>query len=51
MSGGLQLSCLAAGINVPDIAINAAIGIRKEWHYPNYYAQKVVHMETPIRLD
>ncbi|MBQ8429638.1 MAG: ATP-grasp domain-containing protein [Clostridia bacterium] len=51
MSGGLQLSCLATGINVPDIAINAARGIHKEWNYPNYYTQKVVHIETPICLD
>ena len=51
MSGGLQLSCLASEINVPDIAMSALLGIEKSWSYPPYASRKVVHLETPICLD
>lgn len=50
MSGGLQLSCKASGINLPSIAINQLLSIEKPWNYPNYERQKVVHIETPICL-
>lgn len=50
MSGGLQLSCEATGINLPDVAINKAIGENKAWKYPSFKSQRVVHIETPIRL-
>ncbi len=48
MSGGLQLSCKAANINLPGIAIHKLLGVEKEWHYPDFESQKVVHIETPI---
>lgn len=51
MSGGLQLSCEASGINVPDIAINELLGTPKNWSYPEYSSKKVVHIETPICLE
>lgn len=50
MSGGLQLSCKASGIDLPSIAINQLLGIEKAWAYPEYERQKVVHIETPICL-
>ena len=31
MSGGLQLSCLGANVNIPDIAINHLLGVEKVW--------------------
>jgi biotin carboxylase len=51
MSGGLQLSCLAAGINIPDLAINELLGTPKQWNYPSVTSRKVVHIETPIFLE
>ena len=51
MSGGLQLSCLAAEINMPDIAVSALCGINKPWKYPEFSSRKVVHLETPVCLD
>lgn len=51
MSGGLQLSCKATGINLPDIAINQLLGIEKPWSYPDIKSQKVAHIETPICLS
>lgn len=51
MSGGLQLSCLASGINIPDIAINQLIGIHKDWHYPESLKScRVANIETPILI-
>lgn len=48
MSGGLQLSCKASGINIPLIALYKLIGEEAEWRYPEFHARKVVHIETPI---
>ena len=31
MSGGLQMSCLAADVNIPNIALNKLIGKEIEW--------------------
>lgn len=31
MSGGLQMSCLAADINIPNIALNKLLGKKKAW--------------------
>jgi len=50
MSGGLQLSCKASGINLPSIAINQLLGIERKWEYPDFISQKVAHIETPICL-
>lgn len=51
MSGGLQLSCKATGLNIPDLAINQLLGIEKTWTYPVLTSQKVAHIETPICLN
>ncbi|MBE6852037.1 MAG: hypothetical protein E7505_00980 [Ruminococcus sp.] len=31
MSGGIQMGCAAAGVNIPNIAVNKIIGIDKDW--------------------
>ncbi len=51
MSGGLQLSCKASGINVPVIALSKIIVRDSEWSYPEYKSMKVAHIETPICLQ
>lgn len=33
MSGGLQMSCLATGVNVPNIALNKLLGRELPWSY------------------
>lgn len=49
MSGGLQLSCLAAGINMPAIALRKCMGVDTEWQYPEpWNARGVVNLETPM---
>lgn len=48
MSGGLQLSCKATGINMPGIAVNQLIGKDTEWKYPDFYSRKIAHIETPV---
>lgn len=50
MSGGLQLSCKATGINIPSIAMNQLLGIEKQWVMPDIAVQKVAHIETPVYL-
>lgn len=52
MSGGLQLSCLATGINVPDIALSQMTGTEKAWHYPDRSRTwRVANLETPKLLQ
>ncbi len=48
MSGGLQLSCKATGINLPSIAMNQLLGNHIEWKYPLFDSRKVAHIETPV---
>ncbi len=50
MSGGLQLSCKATGINIPSIAINQLLGNELQWNYPEITSQKLANIETPICL-
>ena len=48
MSGGLQLSCKATGINLPSIAMNQLLGKEIKWEYPKFDSRKVAHIETPV---
>lgn len=32
MSGGIQMSCLASGVNIPNLAINKLLGRKKDWN-------------------
>ncbi len=50
MSGGLQLSCKATGINLPAIALKQLLGEETAWEYPDITEQKVAHIESPICL-
>ncbi|MEE1126229.1 MAG: ATP-grasp domain-containing protein [Acutalibacteraceae bacterium] len=50
MSGGLQLSCEATGINIPSIAINQLLGNELQWAYPEITSQRLANIETPICL-
>jgi hypothetical protein len=49
MSGGVQLSCMAAGVNIPSIAVNRLLGVEKTASY-NKDAHLVTFIETPIIL-
>lgn len=51
MSGGLQASCLATGINIPRIALGKLLGQFSEWHYPEIRFRKIANIETPICLE
>lgn len=47
MSGGIQMACLASGINIPNIAVNNLLGIDKAWE--NSYEEKYIsHVEIPL---
>jgi len=48
MSGGLQLSCAASGINLPAAALNQLLGHEPQWAYPSFDVRKVAHVETPV---
>lgn len=50
MSGGLQLSCAATGINIPKIALGKLLGNDIPWAYPNGEIPTIVNLETPIVL-
>ena len=47
MSGGVQLSCAAAGVNLPNIAVNKLLGINKPWQIDKS-EKKISFVETPI---
>ena len=51
MSGGLQLSCLAAGVNLPSIAMHALLGETEPWQLPGIRSRRVANIETPVCLD
>lgn len=50
MSGGLQLSCRAAGINLPALALQKLTGQKQSaWAYPeNWSAIGLLNLECPI---
>ncbi len=48
MSGGLQLSCKATGINIPSIAVNRLLGKEIPWSFPKDDIPTVVNLETPV---
>lgn len=49
MSGGVQLSCAASGVNIPSIAVNKLLGIDREWKN-NLLEKDVTHVEIPVVL-
>ena len=49
MSGGVQMACLASGVNIPDLAVNKLLGIDKDWEV--CMEEKFVsHVELPVIL-
>jgi biotin carboxylase len=50
MSGGIQLSCLALGVNMPNIAVNQLLGIDKGWAFEKRNAL-VSYVETPVEVS
>lgn len=47
MSGGIQMSCLASGVNIPNLAVNKLLGRKKEWN--NSKEEKCIsHVEVPM---
>lgn len=49
MSGGVQMSCIAAEVNIPSLAVNKLLGIEKPWSL-NARECSVTHVEVPIVL-
>ena len=47
MSGGVQMACAAAGVNIPNIAVNKLLGTQKPWNIRTE-ERFVTHVETPI---
>ena len=50
MSGGIQYSCLATGINIPNIAVNKILGTEKNWELKNE-EKKISYIETPLLIE
>jgi hypothetical protein len=50
MSGGIQQSCLATGINIPNIAMNQLLGIDVPWTCEPL-RKRVTHIEMPVLLS
>jgi hypothetical protein len=49
MSGGVQLTALASGINIPNIACNKLLGVEKKWHLEKREVS-LSYIETPLVL-
>ena len=47
MSGGIQMSCLASGVNIPNLAVNKILGREKKW-VNNFEEKCISHVEVPI---
>lgn len=50
MSGGLQLSCTASGINIPELALKKLLKEPYSWEYPAKKSIKTAHIEMPVIL-
>lgn len=49
MSGGIPMACLAGNVNIPSIAVNKLLGIKKEWAVCTE-ERCVSHIEIPVLL-
>ncbi len=49
MSGGVQMACLATGVNIPSIAVNKLLGKELPWKIDRRECF-ITHVETPIVL-
>ncbi len=50
MSGGVQMACLAGGVNIPNLAVNKMLGIHKPWEICREN-RLVSFTETPILIS
>ncbi len=50
MSGGLQLSCKAADVNIPAIALSELLGENAEFTIPEIIERQISNIEYPILL-
>lgn len=50
MSGGVQLSCEATGVNLPALALNQLLDHETPWRLPEEKRLRVAHVEQPVRL-
>jgi biotin carboxylase len=50
MSGGIGLSYIGTGINIPNIAVNQLLGIEKPWD-STYETASVSYVESPLLLE
>lgn len=49
MSGGVQLSCIGTGVNIPQLAFYKTMGSDTEWSMVQQ-EQKVSYIESPVRI-
>ena len=47
MSGGLQMSCLASGVNIPNIALKKLFGKEIDWNIDDETDKIVSYIEIP----
>ena len=47
MSGGLQMSCLASNVNIPNIALNKLLGKEVNWNIDDETDKIVSYIEIP----
>lgn len=50
MSGGVQMACAAAEVNIPDLAVNKLLGIEKDWKICRK-ERCVSHVEIPVVFE
>ena len=50
MSGGVQMSCAASGVNIPLIALRKLLGRETDWHNDRRTAV-VAQIHQPVTLD
>ncbi len=51
MSGGIQLSCMGSGINLPALALKKLLNQPCDWSYPEFQSRKVAHIEMPVIIE
>ena len=50
MSGGLQLSWVGTGVNIPSIALSKVCGVDEKYEI-HHKSSKVVHIESPVKFN
>ena len=50
MSGGIQMACLASGVNIPSIALRKMLGKETSWRN-DFKAGKVAQILEPVLVD